>query len=411
MKFPKLDYPKTNQFTWRYFTPVTIMLFVTLLVIITLVNAVVVGYQTVTVVRGDFNTTQEFWWNRHLGIMKSKPTCDPHQFTIGDTFFTNVSAFPYTILTITATNATTTTTTTDTTDTANTITSASGFPYSAQPLHTICKPMLLVVSVSAAQRSTDGYVTSMCLFSGLNVTILLSYSPVPFVESTPILVETLPVEAPNATYAIENMSEDLVIGVLATSARTPIDTLRASTSTDCYYWGYNSTDDICNLWPTSTSGLAISISCHVAYSNRSYLSITSDIPNNANLSDSLHNYFYTLFAASLVDMGIWNNPESVFASPEKFRAIIRNNSAVTAAAATGQLNPWVNTSEALYMIQAGPEYYIPPKDNKPVVIAMTYVCHDQQIKSPLNFIICQSFVSSPFDTQLTFSLLFSRFCG
>ncbi|KAJ7113807.1 hypothetical protein C8R44DRAFT_228732 [Mycena epipterygia] len=60
------------------------------------INVFLVGYDVVTITTSNFNTTQTHsWtvpWESEVNF-----ACEPHQFQLGDSFRTNVSAFSYSI--------------------------------------------------------------------------------------------------------------------------------------------------------------------------------------------------------------------------------------------------------------------------------------------------------------------------
>jgi hypothetical protein len=60
------------------------------------------GYETVTTLVDDFNTTQRFWYDPFLPGRGPQPgtLCDPHELNVGDSFITNSSLFEWKLVTI-----------------------------------------------------------------------------------------------------------------------------------------------------------------------------------------------------------------------------------------------------------------------------------------------------------------------
>jgi hypothetical protein len=119
-----------------------------------------VGYETITTIHDNFNTTQAYWWcvpfhhvlhyplpmvqsslerNRTLLPLMHKQTCDPHQFGYGDAFFTNISIYEYRIAFIKG---------------------SSRFTYTAAALGGMCNLIYHGVKVDTTQWSVESIVCS-----------------------------------------------------------------------------------------------------------------------------------------------------------------------------------------------------------------------------------------------------------
>ncbi|KAJ7477556.1 hypothetical protein FB451DRAFT_1032996 [Mycena latifolia] len=106
--FIRLEYPITRTFPGRIFSLVTIIGAIVVLVILTVLNVALVGYETITHFDSDFNVTQRLWYDRFIPFMaKSRPgaLCDPSLWGLGDTFTTNYTMFQYSIALIDIANA------------------------------------------------------------------------------------------------------------------------------------------------------------------------------------------------------------------------------------------------------------------------------------------------------------------
>ncbi|KAJ6536160.1 hypothetical protein B0H19DRAFT_1003939 [Mycena capillaripes] len=106
--FISLEYPITRTFPGRVFSSVTIIVAMVVLVILTVLNVALAGYETVTHFDSDFNVTQRLWYDRFIPFMaKSRPgsLCDPRLLGLGDTLTTNYTMFQYSIALIDTANA------------------------------------------------------------------------------------------------------------------------------------------------------------------------------------------------------------------------------------------------------------------------------------------------------------------
>ncbi|KAF8199661.1 hypothetical protein BJ912DRAFT_660607 [Pholiota molesta] len=80
-------------------TPISLTLAFIGLVLLTLVNIPLTGYETVTIFQNDFNATEWHWFYRFMPFRIPKPgsTCDPYIFKVGDSFSGNYSFFEWKI--------------------------------------------------------------------------------------------------------------------------------------------------------------------------------------------------------------------------------------------------------------------------------------------------------------------------
>ncbi|KAF9527704.1 hypothetical protein CPB83DRAFT_855887 [Crepidotus variabilis] len=84
----EIDYPVTRTIRPRWIAPVSYAGAVVVIILLTILNAALVGYETVNVVQSNFNFTQELWFHRFIpyGNPRSGSLCDPHLLAIGDQF-------------------------------------------------------------------------------------------------------------------------------------------------------------------------------------------------------------------------------------------------------------------------------------------------------------------------------------
>ncbi|KAF7324099.1 hypothetical protein MKEN_00632300 [Mycena kentingensis (nom. inval.)] len=102
-----LDYPLTRTYPWKNFTLISYLGALIVVGFLTTVNVALAGYETITVFKSDYNVTQEFWYHNYLPSLRAKPgtLCDTHIFNLGDSFTTNYTLFPYTIVSVSRGNA------------------------------------------------------------------------------------------------------------------------------------------------------------------------------------------------------------------------------------------------------------------------------------------------------------------
>ncbi|KAJ7936076.1 hypothetical protein B0H13DRAFT_2304153 [Mycena leptocephala] len=97
MKFIHFEYPITKPFSRKWccfllaFGPISVGAFAA-------INFLLVGYDVVTITTTHFNSTRAWPWRLPWDMgSDSRSACEPHQFQLGDTFRTNISAFSYSI--------------------------------------------------------------------------------------------------------------------------------------------------------------------------------------------------------------------------------------------------------------------------------------------------------------------------
>ncbi|KIM38213.1 hypothetical protein M413DRAFT_447960 [Hebeloma cylindrosporum] len=101
-----LEYPVTRSFHWRWFAPVAFLGAFVALILLTLVNIPLTGYETVTLFKDDYNVTETHWFYGLMPFRRhSGPLCDAHLFKLGDSFTTNYTFFEWSIESIIKPNA------------------------------------------------------------------------------------------------------------------------------------------------------------------------------------------------------------------------------------------------------------------------------------------------------------------
>ncbi|KAG8845163.1 hypothetical protein FRB96_002607 [Tulasnella sp. 330] len=96
--FPHFSYPVTREIQWRVESLAYLAAFLAVVILIP-VNYALTGYETVSVTNQDYNYIPNNWYYRFAPRPKPGSHCDPHMFTIGDSFVTNTSILTYKLVT------------------------------------------------------------------------------------------------------------------------------------------------------------------------------------------------------------------------------------------------------------------------------------------------------------------------
>ncbi|KAF9532600.1 hypothetical protein CPB83DRAFT_807004 [Crepidotus variabilis] len=102
-----IEYPVTRTIRWRWLGPISFLGAFIAIVLLTVLNVALVGYETVNVFSDDFMTTQPQWYHKFMPYRKPKPgsLCDAHLFNVGDRFTTNYTIFEWVVQSVNAPNA------------------------------------------------------------------------------------------------------------------------------------------------------------------------------------------------------------------------------------------------------------------------------------------------------------------
>ena len=322
-----------------------------------------------------------------------KPVCDAHEFVIGDVFYTSNHIFEYSIYDILGPGV---------------------FTYSAAPLGSICFFWGYNITVDRIQRNVESTVrldscascrrealkSSLCKASvfcqGNNDQIILVY------PSRNSRYTTIPT-GPSAI--IDALSQDLLIGVLAESATTPINILQVGLTITC--------DGYVNLSPTPAQ-VSACYAAPVSFTNVQIIYANDSVNIDPNLpptlAESIPNALQGVVASSLIDIGILNN-NSIFLSASNFNATITPNTAISSVL---EQNPpffpsalWNSPSSASLASQMRMDPYFNFGLSK---VVTSYLCHEQRRKNAFSLIICTSFIVQGLTYTELHSLL-SCYCG
>ncbi|KAF5311430.1 hypothetical protein D9611_011619 [Ephemerocybe angulata] len=98
-RIPRLEYSITRPFDSPWVSALAYALGFITIVILTIVNVALVGYETVSEFRSDFNSTKPYWFDAFTPSFASRSQpgkqCAEHVFDVGDSLITNSSLFDW----------------------------------------------------------------------------------------------------------------------------------------------------------------------------------------------------------------------------------------------------------------------------------------------------------------------------
>ncbi|KAJ3521302.1 hypothetical protein NMY22_g12371 [Coprinellus aureogranulatus] len=97
---PRIQYPLTQDFPSAMFNKVAYVGALLSVIILTIVNAAVVGYEPIVVFSDEFNYTQSLWFHKFIPDPKPGTLCEPRILNVGDSFLTNASIYEWKIMAI-----------------------------------------------------------------------------------------------------------------------------------------------------------------------------------------------------------------------------------------------------------------------------------------------------------------------
>ncbi|KDQ54231.1 hypothetical protein JAAARDRAFT_402762 [Jaapia argillacea MUCL 33604] len=399
------DYPITRPYPWRHFGPIFFVVSCIVLALLTLLNAAVAGYDTVTVARNDKNATQQMWWTPLIPrALRATTTCDSYLINVGDTFTTNNSLFQWTLI--------------DAFFDENGGSSEAGFQYFAAPM-SFCGPnetvSNLVVDVNMATVTT--WTSVFCnTTSGVEFVIQgtwqwsiiqssqsISTRPGQYISSPPVLLGPI-------FDVLSRLAQDLYEAFLT----PPPPGIERLIGLNVEGWANSDQSAqqpaLIEFFAGPVSWKNGSSACCIHEDDLGY-------PVTA-----LQNFLAALIAAAEIDLGIYQE-NSLYFDMDMFNATIEPNPLITAPhfvpspadIYSDPDNPYdVSSSTAnnlsgaqiLRMYPAVPSDLYIPIDREyqlPAIIEVSYLCHELQIKSP------PAFVSSVFVGTASMFMAFRAF--
>ncbi|KAF5342114.1 hypothetical protein D9611_001482 [Ephemerocybe angulata] len=108
-RIPRLEYPLTRPFDSQWLSAIAYTIGFVSIVVLSIANVALVGYDTVSGFRSNFNSTEKYWFDAFTPSFasRSKPgkQCDAHVFDVGDSLITNSSLFDWSVNAVVKANA------------------------------------------------------------------------------------------------------------------------------------------------------------------------------------------------------------------------------------------------------------------------------------------------------------------
>ncbi|EJT97284.1 hypothetical protein DACRYDRAFT_25098 [Dacryopinax primogenitus] len=218
VRFPRLQYPVTRDYSLA-FTIFTFLGFGLIGGLLAAINFAADGYQTLTVISSDFNSTQTFWYDKVVPsfLLPSSATnrqCQPYTYHVGDKFRTTNKIFNWVISNVLV----------ETDGAGNSMpgTIHSAMPYSNVPLD-YCDVMDIHINADLFLRRVTASVDILCempiplvantLISSSEVDTRASVNEVPWLTTYGSTFDYTP--QLNVSMATNVLGWDLLIGMQA----------------------------------------------------------------------------------------------------------------------------------------------------------------------------------------------------
>ncbi|KDQ54229.1 hypothetical protein JAAARDRAFT_402709 [Jaapia argillacea MUCL 33604] len=390
-------YAITRPYPWPRFGPIFLVVSCIVLIVLTLLNVAVTGYETVTVARSNKNVTQQMWWTPFIPrSLRATMACDSHLLNVGDTFTTNNGMFQWSVTGV------------SNSDYDEPFPDA-GFEYSARPM-SFCAPSRESNATSITADVTTAAVTAWLFFicdtgTGLVFEIQGTWK---WQTSQPATDKQISPVSSIIYFIIEFilkfLAQDLLDAALIPPPPGIEAPLRIIATGGSYCPSLQNTDGEYLFQPNQAEALQCAQEpLHVNFSGGVFSSIYDSYKLNATGLDftntALRNFLKASVAAAEIDLGIYRN-SSLYFDMEMFNATIEANPMPYAL----MNNTGMNISNAQYLRMA--HYLAIPIDGafqRPSIINVSYLCHELRIKSPL------SFISSVFVGTISMFMAFRSF--
>jgi hypothetical protein len=209
---------------------------------------------------------------------------------------------------------------------------------------------------------------------------------------------------------LDDLGTDLLVGVLESASKaTPIDVLEAE-ALACSDTTLTAAEiRACDNDPSSLLDAVVAL----AYANGSVSMIDLPLPKYRaarlppTLAESVPNHLQALSAVIRMDIGKWDNT-SILSSPDRFNATITRNTAISKVLSQHPsiVLPQQPKVSRASQLRAHPGLTTVHAENRThAIIAMSYLCYEQRMKSPFNLIICKASLISWVDASLNHCLL------
>ncbi|KAG8878970.1 hypothetical protein FRB98_005890 [Tulasnella sp. 332] len=209
------------------------------------------GYEPLAILSSDYNTTQRFWYNAFTTRLSPGSLCDPHVFSVGDTFQTSQGTFAWNLDFLTLTEST------SSDNPSVKAVDTQGINYIGLPLlPSTCAISDLQVVADVEAWTSTATATVLCNSnSSFPVSSSTSFVSSPFLEKASLnanrllspIQQNANVEAQNK-WAAQVLLEISGMDIL-TTLRMNVNPLAASVNTLSVRWMPSATDPLCHTTP------------------------------------------------------------------------------------------------------------------------------------------------------------------
>ncbi|KDQ54250.1 hypothetical protein JAAARDRAFT_38414 [Jaapia argillacea MUCL 33604] len=417
------DYAITRSYPWRRFGPIFFVASCIVLIVLTLLNAAVAGYETVTVARSDKNATQWMWWTPLIPrALRETTTCDSYLLNMGATFTTNNSMFQWSVISVFHS---------ENSDGTNPVPD-SGFQYFAAPLSCDSsgwdERLVIEVDISIATVTT-WTVFSCNTMNGLGFEIMGEWQWHISQDVAEARIFGTPSAVSQPIYdVLSRLAQDLLEAFLTPPPPGIEGLVRLAVDGWPYCPSFQDPNRTVLFDPTREDELQCAREpLNVAFTGRevSWTNGSSSYKLNdvglGNTEPAFRNFLKALIAAAEIDLGIYKE-NSLYFDMEIFNATIEPNPLL----APSHFIPSPDDADMrrLYFVMSSTAtnlsnaqilrmYPTPPpipqaiplnRDVQlPAIINVSYLCHDLRMKSPL------AFISSVFVGTISMFMAFRSF--
>ncbi|KDQ54516.1 hypothetical protein JAAARDRAFT_209240 [Jaapia argillacea MUCL 33604] len=389
--------PVTRRYPWRHFPLVFFASSCVALVTLTLLNAAVAGYETVSTERGDKNVTQVLWWTPFIpGWLGPSSTCDDHAFGVGNAFQTNNSLFKWTVLHVN-------------TSVSDKSSSAAGFQYAASPM-SVCEINTndgFALTVDSNTATVQAWGVYSCRSGGPEHTPFDIQGSYEFtVAETDLVYPPGSVVIP-VNDVLGRLSQDLLESILIPPSPGAQSFVRVGVAGTPYCSALNGTNLTspdqgdafgCSQLPILITFRGVQVSIQGGPSSYIF-----DFDDLGDAKPAFRNFLAAFMEATDIDLGIYQ-PNSIYFDMTMFNDTItsyplREGSHFSPTPGDDDLswpyNAWSSTATnwsnaqilRTYPAHPAADGFIPINSSfhSPAIIDVPYLCHDLRIKSPLSF--------------------------
>ncbi|KAF9532598.1 hypothetical protein CPB83DRAFT_847043 [Crepidotus variabilis] len=354
------------------------------IIMLTMVNVTLVGYETVNLFADNFNITQSLWYDTFMPFRKAKSgtLCESRVLNIGDRFTTNYTAFEWVIQSV------------DLAGIPDGI--LSGVPYSGNLLNH-CDVTMIYMNGDMARYSIQFSVVVTCKDDYSEVTAATSFT----MSSLPgIMGDMFGAVAQSNTKKFDNLRPLVLSSLLNDAAvdlglRVEVALAISNGTTPIALSTLSSVDNFCPASLSSSDcgkqrpSISFIQSVSIAPNNTLSQSVSTKLARNTTVIDALteapvFNLLQAVYAAARVDLGI-DSPNNVFLHKEALPLVLNKTFPVTPN--TPAVIPEALQSDFYANLEDPAQNYpdwvnlLPLNVTGPAIIRVMYLCRYQRRKA------------------------------